>query len=187
MTNTAADPSRLGYVGKTSGRDSDSWFTPSVYIDAARSVLGGIGLDPFSSVEANEVVKAESFMTIDDDSLAPARWVCPAGRPTVWMNPPYGGSLVRQAANKFLEEFKAGSFERAVVLVNNATETKMFQALLREASAVCFTDHRIAFWNSDGKQVSGNTRGQAFLYFGAEPARFASEFEGFGFTTEINS
>ena len=104
------------------------------------------------------------------------------------MNPPYGRGLVNRATGKFLEEYYKGTFSRAVVLVNNATETKWFQALLRESAAYCFTDHRIAFETPDNKQVSNNTRGQAFLLFESDLrrravmfARFKQQFGKFGF------
>ena len=72
------------------------------------------------------------------------------------------------------------SFGEGVVLVNNATETRWFQLMLREATAVMLTDHRISFWNADGKAVSGNTRGQAFFYFGDNPEKFLVEFSKHG-------
>jgi len=83
---------------------------------------------------------------------------------------------------RFMDEFARGAFDEGVVLVNNSTETKWFQRALGEASAVCFTNHRIAFWNTDGKAVSGNTRGQAFFYFSRTPdmKRFHEAFGEMG-------
>lgn len=179
---TFADSKRLAYVGKAPGaasRDSDSWFTPPVYVEAARACLGGIGLDPFSSAAANLSVKAGRFLTVADDALTCA-WRPPSDCRTVWMNPPYSGGLCRLACAKFLEEFAAGSFSAGVVLVNNATETRFFQALLGASAAMCLPSARIQFWNADGKQISGNTRGQAFLYFGDDAPRFLAAFKSFG-------
>jgi len=36
---------------------SDEYFTPVEIVDAARKVMGGINLDPASSLEANQKVK----------------------------------------------------------------------------------------------------------------------------------
>lgn len=188
-----ADPKKLGYVGSVtrSSRDSDAWFTPEKYLAAARKVLGNkISLDPFSSAEANKVVKAERFFTEKDNAFK-REWfpneVSDGQERTVWMNPPYGGGLVSDAVNLFLNEYEVGSFSRGIILVNNATETKWFQRALPIASALTLTDHRISFWNSDGKAISGNTRGQAFLYFGDNPEYFIQIFSAFGFSCPLPS
>lgn len=185
-----ASAKRLGYVGKVPGaeRDSNAWFTPTKYIDASRAALGGtIHLDPFSSKEANVVVKAEQFFTEEDDafeqdwSLNKAGAKTPEGKPrSVFMNPPYSGALCSRAVGMFIDEFEKGSFSTGVFLVNNGTETKWFQRAFGVATAVCFTNHRISFWNADGKAMSGNTRGQAFFYFGTDPAKFLEAFKEIG-------
>lgn len=189
-SESAANASKLGYVGRQPGatRDSNAWFTPSEYIESARTALGGaIHLDPFSSAHANKVVKALAFYTEEDDAFS-KDWSLdesgnkpPAGSArTVFMNPPYSGKLCSEAVTRFLDEWINKSFTAGIFLVNNATETKWFQRALREASAVCFTNHRISFWNADGKKMSGNTRGQAFFYFGDDTEAFAEAFQSHG-------
>lgn len=189
MDTTTA--SNLAYVGSKptspkEGRDSDAWFTPAKYIEAARAALGGhIDLDPFSDPAANLVVQASRIFTINDSALTQT-WAPMNGTPaqTVWMNAPYGKTC-REAVDKFLLEYSEGNFTNAIVLMNNATETKWFQALLNKASAMCLTSHRIAFYNIDGKAISSNTRGQAFLYFGDDPVAFGREFAQFGFVATL--
>ena len=66
---------------------------------------------------------------------------------------------------QFLSVYYGGQISRAVVLVNNATETAWFQALAEASDAICLVNRRIAFYSTDGKEASGNTRGQVFLYF----------------------
>ena len=75
--------------------------------------------------------------------------------------------------------------QEGIILVNNATETKWFQTLLTNASSICFTNHRISFWNADGKVVSNNTRGQAFFYFGNHAEKFNAIFASHGFCQEL--
>jgi phage N-6-adenine-methyltransferase len=179
---TKASAKTLGYIGavpgaKQAGRDSDSWYTPSRYIESARKVMGSIDLDPFSSVAANQKVKAKKFLTVDDNALE-CRWPINSGN--VWMNPPYSAKLVKPSIVRLTSEIESGKVRSAVVLVNNATDTQWFQFMLRRCQAICFTAGRIAFENNDGKNISGNTRGQAFLYFGEDIAKFQNEFKQYG-------
>jgi hypothetical protein len=58
------------------------WFTPSVYIEKARRVLGVIDLDPASCALAQETVQASHFLTVEDDGLM-RMWLG-----NVWLNPP---------------------------------------------------------------------------------------------------
>lgn len=173
-----ADGKKLGYVGsqprsKGEERDSNAWYTPPEYIECIRQVLGDIRLDPFSSALANRTVNALNYYSIDDTAYEHTPWDCGP----VFMNPPYGRGDMDKAVQKFLEEFDCGSFDTAIVLTNNATETGWFQDLAEYGDALCFTRKRIAFVSPDNKAVSGNTRGQTFFYFGDDVAIFREHFE----------
>ena len=189
MSNTAS-ASKLGYVGSVPGgkkRDSDSWFTPKNFVDSARNVMGSIDLDPFSSPAANKIVQAAKFYTEQDDAFQQTWKVRRQYRDkAVWMNPPYSGKLCKDAVNAFVDHYNAGDFDTGIFLVNNSTETAWFQRALLNCNAVCFPAKRISFWNVDGKAVSGNTRGQAFFYFGNDPEKFCKEFDQYGSVIVIN-
>jgi len=176
-----------GSLGRDDDRDSDSWYTPSEYLDAARRTLRGFSLDPFSSKLANKTVKADKILTVEDDALK-TEW---AYGPSVWMNPPYSRGLCRLAAERFVEQYQAGNFKRGIVLCNNATDTQWWHLLVESSTAVCFTDHRIAFISPDGKQVSGNTRGQTFFLYSDKRSkvldRFRVNFEPFGAIMEVTN
>ena len=182
---TMADKRRLGYTGSVNrilSRDSDSWFTPTAYVEAARDVMGGIDLDPFSSAKANEVIQARRFFDIDHSAFESV-WRKPKQSPLrVWMNPPYSSGVMSRSVRLFVEQLQAGNIAQAVVLSNNASDTQWFKTLRDHCQAICLTDHRIAFENVDGKAISGNTRGQSFFYFGpkSQAAAFVDKFEGFG-------
>ncbi len=177
-----ADVNKLAYIGKKPGdenvkRDSDSWFTPELYTDLVRKVLGGIDLDPFSSEPANQHVKAKRYFDISMDAFKQT-WFEDSG--TVFMNPPYSRELIEKSVNIFLFNLTTKSISQAVVLVNNATETKWFQTLSAPADAICLVNKRIPFENVDGKHTSGNTRGQIFLYYGANKKAFKNTFKNIG-------
>ncbi|CAK0745594.1 DNA N-6-adenine-methyltransferase (Dam) [Gammaproteobacteria bacterium] len=191
-TRSLANPKRLGYVGKQPGsvedRDSDSWYTPEIYIQAARAVMDKIDLDPFSSPEANHIVSASRFFDENhstfDRKWIPNRVMYPNGV-RVWMNPPYSSGMISRAVSLFLDNLNSGNVEQAIVLVNNSTETQWFRSLREKSLAVCFTNHRISFESTDGKRVSGNTRGQSFFFFAnrqweSRSAAFVKEFSRFG-------
>lgn len=176
-----ADITRLGYIGRRPGaekRDADSWFTPDLYLDSVRAVLGSIDLDPFSSEVANRTVKAAHIFTLEKSAFDHPWNVCDNVR--VFMNPPYSMGACGRAVNRFIDEYHSHHVAEGIVLVNNATDTKWFHALIKYCDAVAFTDHRISFWNDDRKDASGNTRGQAFFYFGPNAGKFIETFEKHG-------
>ncbi len=164
------------HVSNNSGENE--WYTPIEYIDAARAVLGNFDLDPASSKVANEVVKARKFFTKEDDGLA-KEW---SGK--VWMNPPYAGELIGQFTEKLTTSFLSGEVSFAIALVNNATETKWFQRIASEASAICFPSTRIKFWNP-AKFTASPLQGQAVIFLGTSSLLFISEFRKFGLTCNV--
>lgn len=149
------------------------WYTPAQYVDMAREVMGGIDLDPASSETANEVIDAAEFYSETDDGLK-HEWT---GR--VWMNPPFSQPVIGEFCSKLAKSFTEGAVTEACVLVNNATETTWFQQLASVASAVHFPRGRIHFW-SPCKTSSSPLQGQAVLYLGKDPERFAHVFRALG-------
>jgi phage N-6-adenine-methyltransferase len=165
-------PSDAPHVTYNSG--NDEWYTPPEYIHAARDVLGGIDLDPASSPAANKTVKAERFYSIDDDGLT-RPW---AGR--VWMNPPYSTGLVDRFVLRLLDCYQSGEVPAAVVLTNNATDTRWWQTLARRSSAVCMLAGRIRFRGPDGAVAGAGLQGQTIALLGDDRQRFAERFAEFG-------
>jgi len=150
------------------------WYTPLIYIEAARQVMGSIMVDPASSDKANEIVQADLWYTKEDDGLK-QEW---AG--TVWMNPPYSQPLVQKFCNLFVEKFKSKEITEGCVLVNNATETAFFQNMLEHSRAVCFIKGRVRFLDEEGEAKGAPLQGQSVLYFGTNYASFESIFSSFG-------
>lgn len=173
-----ADIRKMGYVA-TNTRDSDSWYTPSKYIESVRKTLGTIDLDPFSSKEANKNISASTFYTIDENALS-FTW---NKVKTCFVNPPYSRGMVLKCISKVLFEINKENIKDCIVLVNSSTDTKWFHLLLNNSAAVCFTFGRISFENVDGKNISGNTKGQCFFLLTKDSEilnTFSNEFSKYG-------
>lgn len=174
--STLLEFEKTAHVGHNSGENE--WYTPTAYIEAARQVLGQIDLDPASSLRANAVVKAERFFDSQTNGLA-QDW---KGR--VWMNPPYAQPLIGQFCDKLVDSVAIGNVSAAVVLVNNASETSWYHALMSLASALCGPRGRVSFW-SPRETVAAPLQGQSVIYFGPRSTEFRQAFSVFGWTAVL--
>jgi hypothetical protein len=156
--------------------ESNEYYTPAKYLDAVRTLLGGIDVDPASNPEANRVVQAAQFYSQADNGLA-HEW-----RGRVFLNPPYGydaGDMSNQErwSARLIEQYEAGSVTEAILLVNAVTDRQWFQPLWKYP--MCFTDHRIRFYRPGGEPGTP-VIGSVFVYFGANHMEFARVFRQFG-------
>lgn len=159
----------LQIIGDSTGNE---WWTPSIYIESVRRVLGGIDLDPASCPEANAIVKAAKFYSESDNGLIQP-W---HGR--VFMNPPYSAN--KDFAEKMLDEYTARNVAEAIVLLGaHAIETKWFASYWDYT--LCFTGHRIKFNTPTGPAVAGNIAGSVFIHLGKDGHKFAKEFNKHGY------
>jgi phage N-6-adenine-methyltransferase len=159
--------------------DSDEWFTPADYIEAAREVMTQIDLDPASCAAAQETVRAVTYYTKADDGLK-QEW-----RGRIWLNPPYSQPAAAQFGAKLLAEVEAGRVTEAVMVQNASTDTSWFHALARR-STICLTRGRINFNREDGGS-SANRYGQVFFYFGKHERRFEKVFGAFGLVGKLRT
>ena len=155
--------------------ESNEWYTPDQYVDAARYLMGGIDLDPASCEQANETVRAEVFYTKDDDGFSKA-W---SGR--VWMNPPYGKedgeSNQSRWTKRLIDSYENGEILSAVFIVNAATSASWFQRFWDYP--ICFVRRRISFVSPSGEKNSP-TQGNVFVYLGEDIEGFVDNFSPFG-------
>lgn len=154
------------------------WYTPPEIIEAARSVLGEIDLDPCSSPVAQRYIKATTFYTPKRDGLK-ENW---SGR--VWMNPPYATGVMVLFITKLVESIQHGDVSSACVLVNNATDTSWFHELTSITSAACFLAGRLRFLDTSGQPSKTPLQGQVIVYTGRRLKTFRNTFAPFGWCVE---
>lgn len=159
---------KKAHVSNNSGENE--WYTPECYIESARLVMGSIDLDPASSEIANKRVKAKQYFTQNENGLQQG-WFG-----NIWMNPPYAQPLIFQ----FIEKLADKTYNQAIVLVNNGTETKWGQMILSFSSAVCFHSSRIKFFNPLGELGEAPLQGQMICYIGSNKNTFIQEFNKYG-------
>lgn len=129
--------------------DSPEWYTPTLFVDAAREVMGGIDLDPASHEEANERLQIPRFFTEADNGLL-RDWF---GR--VFINPP--GGLVNEFWIALLLHYLAGRVEQAVWIGYSLEQLQTLQKSGARLAPVtyltCFSDSRIAFVENEAKKA----------------------------------
>ena len=162
---------------------SNEWFTPSKYIEAARQVMGGIDLDPASCEQANQIVKATTYYTEQQNGLV-WPWY---GR--VWLNPPYGSTLgipgrtgnqeglTKPFVLKLIREYTQEHISQAILCVTTDTDAKWFIPLWEYT--ICFATHKVMF-HRPGQSNSGQFYGTCFVYFGSSKDKFTETFSQFG-------
>lgn len=176
--------------------NSNEWYTPREIVEAARIVMGGIGLDPMTCEQAQEVVQADRYFTAEQDGLVQP-WDCDA----LWLNPPYSRGIIDASIAKFLWHWERRDIRRSAhVLVNSKTDTGWYHSLLGACTCLCFPKGRLKFWGPN-PESDGPRNPQTIFYFARAPfeegegrihwrerqdrvdavVRFVDQFEVFGF------
>ena len=150
----------------------NEWYTPKEYINKARLVMGSIDIDPCSNVEANEVIQAKTYYTIETNGLE-QDW-----KGNVFMNPPFSSKEINAFIDKLYTEYELGHIQQAIILTNNNTDTRWFFKLFEMSTLMCFTKGRIKFYNKD--KISAPTQGQVFFYIGMNKDNFIQQFQSVG-------
>lgn len=140
MTQTAT-----ALVGRHSC-DSQDWYTPAVFVEAACDVMGAIDLDPASHAEANRIVNATRFYTAEDDGLQQS-W---HGR--VFLNPP--GGLVREFWMRLMNAWQWRHIKQAIWIGYSLEQLQTLQACPVSPLdfPLCVTAKRIAFVENAAKR-----------------------------------
>lgn len=160
------------HVSNNSGEND--WYTPCHIIEMGRLAMGQIDTDPASSELANKTVMASVFFDESQNGLL-QKW---AG--SVWLNPPYSQPQIGDFISVAVEKYQKQEISQCCVLVNNATETKWFQEILKACDAVCFLSQRIKFIDKSGNPAGAPLQGQAILYMGNRIDNFIKCFSTAG-------
>ncbi|WP_136487848.1 hypothetical protein [Vibrio sp. H11] len=186
-------------VNQTSG--IFEYYTDKLWVDAAREVMGGIELDPASSLTANLIVMADRFYDEATNGLAQS-WKAKS----LWMNHPFHrgekpcptdrskcakktcktrGHHIDQAIpgnmdwiNKLIDEYENGHVEQAICITFGSTSEAWFRKLL--AYPQCFPNGRIQYYKPDGTLARGVTKGSVLTYLGPNVAMFDEVFSRYG-------
>jgi phage N-6-adenine-methyltransferase len=153
---------------------SDTWNTPASFVELVRAVMGGMDVDPASNDDAQAVVQATTFYTLETDGLA-HEW---PGR--VFLNPPYSDPA--PFVSKLLVELDTQRTTEAIVLVNARTGSGWFQALAVRAWR-CDVRKRIKFWRPERPEGSAGRTSSVVFYVGPHVRRFARVFRPLGSVT----
>lgn len=167
--------------GSKAVRDSNEWYTPQAYVEAARDVMGSIDLDPASNYYANRWIRAERLYTKNHDGLAPSN----AWAGNVWLNPPYGGLQV-PFLERLVNEYEQGNITQAVACINGYRyDAKWFRPIWNYD--LCFAARRVRFIGGASEHGpkdeldNSPANGTVFVYLGPDSCRFAERFSQFGF------
>ena len=150
------------------------WYTPTVYTDAAKAVMGGIDLDPASSELANKSVGATRYFTAETNGME-HRW-----RGRLWLNPPYARGLVQQFCDKLTEEVRAGRRESG----RRVDEQRNGDGLVSD-SARCLFGHVPSARPGEvlaprESRTRSPVQGQTITYVGENLSCFRSVFSALG-------
>jgi hypothetical protein len=191
--------------------NTEEWYTPGGVAMAARMVMNGIALDPASSAQANETVKAQRYYTRDDDGLRKS-WKARS----VWLNPPYGKyrgeSNQGRWSKRLVYEYQQGNVGQAILLVNAYVGYKWWTKLVKLSSIahglcdesvlspnfngcapvppMCLSFDLLRFEQPDNGENNGSTAGKAkygsaIFYYGENAEAFKLVFSRFGFVVGV--
>jgi ParB family chromosome partitioning protein len=161
-------------INQTSG--DYEWYTPPAIIEAARKAMGSIDLDPASSEQANKIVKAGKFFTIEDDGLK-QDWFG-----NIWLNHPFGRVENPLWIQKLANEYSYPRVQQVCCITYACTSEAWFQPL--HSGLQCYLTPRTNYLLPDGTPKRGVTKGSVVTYFGPRRAEFADAFIALGVTKE---
>lgn len=153
----------------------DTWCTPEHLVQRVRTFLGGIDCDPASNDEANKVIQATTYFTIETDGLANEV------HGTCLCNPPYGKKHNHSQAGVFLDhlihQYNVGNMTEGLFLSNVATDTEWFERMWQ--FPLLFFRKRLQFYRP-GHPGTSPRYANVMAYIGHRPYEFEAAFKHYG-------
>ena len=172
-------------AGRKNLSSNQHWCTPQKYVDAVRSFLGDIDLDPCSNERS--IVRAGREYRLPVDGLRES-W----DFRRIYVNPPYGADKDRGTTIKHwlarCAEANANFGSEVVALVPVAANTSHWKDYVwGVATAVAFLyDTRLKFIVDNGGD-KGAPMACAMVYWGGAFDRFDDAFSAFGAVVDLRS
>jgi hypothetical protein len=148
------------------------WYTPKLYVEMARDVMGSITLDPASCDQAQRRVQADHFYTQEYSGLEQRWWG------NIWCNPPYG-RLQRRFVSKAIALYRGGHINQAIFLLNR-TGASWYLRSKEQCTAICEVYKRISFISPEGVMEKSPRYYNDFLYLGKNRNGFRDIFQEVG-------
>ena len=148
------------------------WYTPNDIIEAARSAMGSIDLDPFSCEIANRAVKAGNFFSKDDDGFE-KEWFG-----NVWCNHPFSRVNNRRIFEKAEQEFSKGHVASICMITFASTSEQWFVKSLKYPQ--CYIHGRTNYLDQRLNKIKGVTKGSVVTYIGNSVHKFYESFKKIG-------
>lgn len=168
----------LSGIASTSPAVKCSWYTPEYLLKEVRSLFGGeISLDPCSSYEAQQYVRAKAFISAHEDGLDKGNsW---SGK--VFINPPYGKthgnkSLQGLFLQRAQEEVRLGNVSDCLLLLKCSVGAMWFHDVF--SLPHCFLKERVVF--CEETQNLPAPWGSVIVYIGPNTDRFVHVFGHLG-------
>lgn len=162
---------------------SNEYYTPVEIVEAARTVLGRIDLDPASCEEANQVVKAKRIYTQHDDGLKQI-WLG-----NVFLNPPGGKTEDGKSSAKLWWMKLAMHWQLvdvcAAIFIGFSLEQLQTTQVKNDLHTpldfpICYPSRRIAYRKPGGGLGKSPPHSSFICYLGPEKDLFRSTFSRFG-------
>ena len=174
-------------AGRTVNSKSQSWGTPSKYVEAVKKFFNGdIELDPCSNEYS--IVNANTEFKLPINDGLNENW----NYQTIYVNPPYGSDRERRTSIKNWLEKCADAHTKynneILALIPVAPNTKHWkQSIFGKATSICFLyDTRLKFLENGKGGGKGAPMACAMVYWGSDYDTFYKIFIEYGAVVKIS-